>query len=117
VANLRQNMQFLYVQDDVRVSDKLTLNLGMRYEYATPHWEKDNILSNWDPETRRMIQAKDGSMYDRAWLIPIATIGGRGWGLPTPLRRERFCVAGGASVTCISIVPAAAISCRSTALR
>ena len=39
VAELRQNMHFTYLQDDVRVNDKLTLNLGLRYEYATPMWE------------------------------------------------------------------------------
>ena len=70
VANLRQNMHFMYFQDDVRMSDRLTLNLGLRYEYATPQWEKDNILTNWDPDTRKMIQAKDGSIYDRALVDP-----------------------------------------------
>lgn len=70
VANLRQNMHFLYLQDDVRMSDRLTLNLGLRYEYATPQWERDNILTNWDPDARKMIQAKDGSIYDRALVDP-----------------------------------------------
>ena len=70
VANLRQNMHFMYLQDDVRMSDKLTLNLGLRYEYATPQWEKDNILTNWDPDALRMIQATDGSIYDRALVNP-----------------------------------------------
>ena len=36
VAELRQNMHFMYLQDDLRVNDRLTLNLGLRYEYATP---------------------------------------------------------------------------------
>ena len=70
VANMRQNMHFTYVQDDIRLSDALTLNLGLRYEYATPQWEADNILSNWDPVTHKMIQAKDGSIYDRALVNP-----------------------------------------------
>ncbi len=70
VANLRQNMHFLYVQDDVRVNDQLTLNLGLRYEYATPWVEKDNILSNFDPATRQMVLARDGSLEDRSTIAP-----------------------------------------------
>jgi hypothetical protein len=70
IANLRQQMHFTYVQDDFRLNDKLTLNLGLRYEYATPHWEKDNILSNFDPDTRTMVLARDGSLQDRALINP-----------------------------------------------
>ncbi|MEW6320630.1 MAG: TonB-dependent receptor [Acidobacteriota bacterium] len=70
VANLRQNMHFVYVQDDWRVNDSLTLNLGIRYEYATPWVERDNILSNFDPDARRMVMARDGSLADRALVDP-----------------------------------------------
>jgi hypothetical protein len=70
VANLRQRYQFAYVQDDYRVNDKLTLNLGLRYEYATPQWETDNLLTNYDPDAKKMITASSGSMYDRALINP-----------------------------------------------
>lgn len=70
VADIRQNMQFAYIQDDIRVNDKLTLNLGLRYEYATPHWEANNILSNFDPATTSMVMAKDGSLEDRTTITP-----------------------------------------------
>ncbi len=34
-----QDMQFYFVQDDYRLSPKLTANVGVRYEYATPPLE------------------------------------------------------------------------------
>ena len=70
IANIRQNMYFGYVQDDWKASRTLTLNLGLRYEYATPQWEKDNLLTNFDPDTRAMIPARDGSLEDRALVKP-----------------------------------------------
>ena len=70
VANLRRNMHFAYVQDDWRATSRLTLNLGVRYEYSTPYWEEDNVLSNFDPSTNTMILARDGSIYDRALVNP-----------------------------------------------
>jgi hypothetical protein len=70
VANLRQRMHFAYLQDDYRATSRLTLNLGLRYEFATPQWEKDNFLTNFDPETNTLLQAKDGSISDRALVNP-----------------------------------------------
>jgi hypothetical protein len=70
VAQYRQNLHFAYLQDDWKVSRKLTLNLGVRYEFATPQWEKDNVLSNFDPAGRRMIAASSGSLYSRALINP-----------------------------------------------
>jgi hypothetical protein len=70
IANYRQNMHFGYLQDDIRLNQRLTVNLGLRYEYATPHWEKDNILSNFDPASRTIVKAKDGSLEERALIKP-----------------------------------------------
>ena len=70
VAQIRRNMHFAYLQDDIRVNDRLTLNAGVRYEYATPMWEANNVLSNFDPSTRQMVIAKDGSITDRALVNP-----------------------------------------------
>jgi len=66
IVNLRQRMHFLYLHDDFKVSPKLTLNMGLRYETATPQWERDNILSNFDPSGPRLIQARNGGISDRA---------------------------------------------------
>ena len=70
VANVRQDMHFAYVQDDIRVNDKLTINAGARYEYATPLFEKNNRLTNYDPVTNKMITASSGSIADRALVNP-----------------------------------------------
>ena len=70
VADMRRNMHFVYLQDDVHASDRLTLNLGVRYEYATPLWEANNVLSNFDPAGRQMVLARDGSIDERALVKP-----------------------------------------------
>jgi len=45
-AYLRQNDFAGFVEDDWRVSPRLTLNLGLRYEYASPYTEaRDNLLN------------------------------------------------------------------------
>jgi carboxypeptidase family protein/TonB-dependent receptor-like protein len=38
-----------YIQDNWRISSKLTVNLGLRYDVFTPITEKHNALSNFDP--------------------------------------------------------------------
>jgi outer membrane receptor protein involved in Fe transport len=37
------------VQDDWRLTPKITLNLGLRYDYATPLAESNDLLGNFDP--------------------------------------------------------------------
>jgi hypothetical protein len=70
VANVRQDLHMTYLQDDFRASDNLTLNLGIRYEYATPLFERDNRLTNFDPTTVSMVAATGGSIENRALVNP-----------------------------------------------
>lgn len=70
VAHLRQRMNFAYVQDDFRVSPRLTLNLGMRYEFATPVYDRDNHMANYNPSTNSLVYASNGSMENRALVNP-----------------------------------------------
>ena len=46
-----------YFQDDWRVRQNLTLNLGIRYDVFTPFTEKFNHISNFDPSTASIVQA------------------------------------------------------------
>lgn len=46
LRRLREKQWGFYLQDDFRVSARLTLNLGMRYEYFTPVTERDGLLFN-----------------------------------------------------------------------
>ncbi|HEX4945325.1 MAG TPA: TonB-dependent receptor, partial [Blastocatellia bacterium] len=69
-VKMQRRLHFAYAQDDFKVNQRLTLNLGVRYEFATPYTEAQNRLSNFDPATRTIIQAKSGSLYDRALVDP-----------------------------------------------
>jgi hypothetical protein len=59
-----------FVQDDFKFSRKLTLNLGLRYDFSTPALEGKNRMANFDPSanggTGGLVFAKDGSLSDRA---------------------------------------------------
>jgi hypothetical protein len=55
ISHLHQNMQSVYVQDDWKIYPKLTLNLGLRWEYGSPYSERGNYLSNFNPATGTML--------------------------------------------------------------
>jgi hypothetical protein len=70
VTNLRQHVHALYFQDDYKVSPKLTLNLGLRWEFATPIWERDNNWTDFDPSTNTLVKATSGSLFDKTGIHP-----------------------------------------------
>ena len=47
----------IYAQDDFRVSNDLTLNLGLTWEYTSPWVEKDDRQSNIDLQTGQLLLA------------------------------------------------------------
>ena len=56
-----------FAQDDFRVSDRLTLNLGLRYDLFTPFVEKNDILANFSPDLTNPVTGAKG-MY----ILPSA---------------------------------------------
>jgi hypothetical protein len=55
--NFRQRRVGLYLNDDWRAKDNLTLNLGLRWEYFGPAFEAHDHLSGFDPGTGTIILA------------------------------------------------------------
>jgi len=56
-ALMRSNSYHTYLQDDWKVSHRLTLNLGLRYEYTQWPRHRDNKLASFDLEEEKFIWA------------------------------------------------------------
>jgi len=48
IANFRQNYMALYLQDTWKLTPKLTLNMGLRWEYESPFMDKHDAIVNVD---------------------------------------------------------------------
>lgn len=63
----------LYANDNWKLTPKLTLNLGLRYEIQTPMWEKDLRATNFDLEPGSatygtLVNAKQGDIRARSFV-------------------------------------------------
>ena len=74
-SNIRQHWFSGFVQDDWRVARRLTVNLGLRYEYYTSIVERDNYIGNFNPSvnpltTPAVEQAGPGAPIPSMWQDP-----------------------------------------------
>lgn len=81
IVNQRRYMYAFFIQDDWKATPRLTLNLGLRYDFGSPAYEQNNRLVNFDPEAARRARtpqealaalriARDGALRDRALVRP-----------------------------------------------
>lgn len=73
VDYLRHNFGF-FAQDDWRMTPKLTLNIGLRYEFFSPVYERFNAQANFNPDTGLLDIPKDENVTltpTLASLLPV----------------------------------------------
>ena len=81
VVEQRRHMYSFFAQDDWKATNRLTVNLGLRYDFGSPSYEQNNEQSNFDPVAgaaattqaqalASLRLATDGSLEDRTLVKP-----------------------------------------------
>ena len=55
-----------FFEDDWKATPKLTLNLGIRYDFATPALNGKNQMANFDPDSGSLVFARSGGLKSRS---------------------------------------------------
>jgi hypothetical protein len=80
---MRSTNYGLFFQDDYKIRRDLTLNLGLRWDYQGPIYNKNNALYNFDPATGGMIKAAPdtpvnsafAAIYPKVKILEAAQVG------------------------------------------
>ena len=75
----RQNMQFAFLQDDWKVSRRLTVNLGIRVESPGPMTEANGKLSNLNLDCRDSMGAAGAGAFGCLQVVPQAFARNTNW--------------------------------------
>jgi hypothetical protein len=60
-----------YFQDNWRVSPRLTLNLGLRYDLFPPYYEKNNAMTSFDPSDHSVVLGSPmANLYNLGYTFP-----------------------------------------------
>ncbi len=51
----------VFAQDDFRLNDRLTINMGLRYDLFTPFTETNDLMVNFDPNRTNPVSGKPGT--------------------------------------------------------
>ncbi len=74
IADQRLWMLSAFGEDDWKITPKLTLNLGLRYDFASPAVEASNRMANFNPAGNGSLTfATSGSLKNRALVDPNYT--------------------------------------------
>ncbi len=71
---MRNTNYGLFFQDDYRVRRDLTLNLGVRWDYQGPIYNKNDALYNFDPATGGLIKAAQDTPVNDAFAASYRNV-------------------------------------------